>query len=87
MITIAHRLGAWPFSLTARLSKTRLTARSSESIMDFDRVLVLHEGEVAEFDTPRALLDQKDSKFRGMVEATGSFDELYAMTGSGRDGD
>ncbi|KAI5477473.1 ABC transporter [Pseudohyphozyma bogoriensis] len=59
---------------------TTLTiAHRLESIMDFDRVAVVSEGTIAEFDTPKALLDRKDSRFHEMVEATGDFDELYKM--------
>ncbi|GAA6017471.1 hypothetical protein JCM10207_008238 [Rhodosporidiobolus poonsookiae] len=63
---------------------TNLTvAHRLESIIDYDRVLVLRSGRVVEFDTPLALLDKRGSDgeeggaFAEMVEATGSWDELY----------
>ncbi|GAA5902469.1 hypothetical protein JCM6882_002761 [Rhodosporidiobolus microsporus] len=57
---------------------TNLTvAHRLESVIDFDRILVLRAGRVVEFDQPVKLLDQEDGVFREMVEATGSFDELY----------
>lgn len=34
----------------------------------YDRVLVLDKGEVAEYDTPLALLENPDSEFRSMCE-------------------
>ena len=35
--------------------------------MDSDRVLVMHQGTVVEYDTPRALLGNKRSFFYGLV--------------------
>jgi ABC-type multidrug transport system fused ATPase/permease subunit len=43
-------------------------AHRLNTIMDSDRVLVLDDGNVAEFDTPHALLQQEGSLFRSMVE-------------------
>lgn len=39
--------------------------------MDSDRVLVLDEGKIAEYDTPLALLANKDSIFHGMAKNAG----------------
>ncbi|EFN56982.1 hypothetical protein CHLNCDRAFT_143584 [Chlorella variabilis] len=56
---------------TAFADCTVLTiAHRLHTIMDSDRVLVLHEGQVREYDTPNNLLAQPDSAFRGMVEET-----------------
>ena len=41
------------------------------TIIDYDRILVLDHGRVAEFDTPCALLDKPQSLFRQLVDATG----------------
>ncbi len=57
--------------------KLILSLVCSDTIIDFDRILVLRAGRIAEFDKPVVLLDRKDSAFRDMVEATGRFDELY----------
>ncbi|GAA5982978.1 hypothetical protein JCM11641_006904 [Rhodosporidiobolus odoratus] len=55
-------------------------AHRLESVIDYDRILVMRAGRVVEFDTPLALLEDEDGAFRKMVEATGSFDELYEKT-------
>ena len=36
--------------------------------MDSDRVLVLDDGYVAEFDSPQALLEKPDGIFKAMVD-------------------
>jgi len=36
--------------------------------MDSDRVLVLDDGRIAEFDTPEKLLEMKDGIFKSMVD-------------------
>lgn len=38
------------------------------TVMDSDRVLVLHDGTIAEYDTPKVLMKKKGGFFRGMVE-------------------
>ncbi|XP_015785719.1 multidrug resistance-associated protein 1 [Tetranychus urticae] len=43
-------------------------AHRLNTIMDSDRVLVLDKGKVAEFDTPEALLDKKDSIFYSLAK-------------------
>lgn len=61
--------------------RTVLTiAHRLDTIIDSDRILVMSEGRVAEFDTPLALLQRADgSIFRGLCEQTGaSFESLYA---------
>ncbi|KAI4197560.1 MAG: hypothetical protein LQ348_002135 [Seirophora lacunosa] len=39
-------------------------AHKLETIIDFDKVAVLHNGELCEFDGPHALLAREDSRFR-----------------------
>lgn len=56
---------------------------ATESIMDFDRVVVLREGRVVELDRPLVLLNRADSVLRNMVEATGNWDTLYETASKG----
>lgn len=77
MLTIAHRLGT--FLVGLELRGRSLMFGLPESIMDFDRVLVLHQGEIAELETPSALLDRPNGVFRGMVEATGNWEKLSGL--------
>ncbi|KAI8853394.1 P-loop containing nucleoside triphosphate hydrolase protein [Chytridium lagenaria] len=52
--------------------KTVLTiAHRLNTVIDYDRVLVLDSGLVAEFDSPGALLSNTESKFYAMVSDTG----------------
>jgi ABC-type multidrug transport system fused ATPase/permease subunit len=44
-------------------------AHRLHTIMDSDRVMVLDDGVVLEFDSPSRLLKQKQGAFRGLVEA------------------
>ncbi|KAJ2515526.1 hypothetical protein H4217_005115 [Coemansia sp. RSA 1939] len=53
-------------------------AHRLRTVIDYDRVLVLDKGKVAEFDTPKNLLKKKGGIFRGMCEETGEFKELKA---------
>ena len=40
-------------------------------MIDYDRILVISGGELAEFDSPHALLSNSESLFYKMVEDTG----------------
>ncbi|KAM6971998.1 ATP-binding cassette sub-family C member 10 [Aplochiton taeniatus] len=52
--------------------KTVLTiAHRINTIMDSDRVLVMHAGKVVEFDTPTALCQRQDSMFHKLVGGRG----------------
>jgi ABC-type multidrug transport system fused ATPase/permease subunit len=46
-------------------------AHRLNTIADFDRVLVLQEGEMIEFDSPHELLSREDSLFSQLADATG----------------
>lgn len=52
---------------------TMLTiAHRIDTIVHYDVVLVMHDGKVVEFGAPRDLLDNADSAFSGLVNATGA---------------
>ncbi|KAF3909237.1 hypothetical protein ABW20_dc0104339 [Dactylellina cionopaga] len=53
-------------------------AHRLNTIMDYDRVLVLDAGKVVEYASPKELLDIRDGsgKFRGMCEQTGQMEEF-----------
>ncbi|CAG2067546.1 unnamed protein product, partial [Timema podura] len=46
-------------------------AHRLNTILDSNRVLVLDQGQVVEFDTPQSLLQKKDSVFYGMAKDAG----------------
>ncbi|CAG8493537.1 20876_t:CDS:10, partial [Dentiscutata erythropus] len=48
-----------------------------ETIIEFDKILVLENGNIAEFDRPDILLETPNSKFRKMCEKSGDFAKLY----------
>ncbi|KIV94453.1 hypothetical protein PV10_02220 [Exophiala mesophila] len=51
-------------------------AHRLSTIADFDKILVLGEGKVIEFDEPKALMQKAGGAFREMVESTGERAEL-----------
>ncbi|KAG0023260.1 hypothetical protein BGZ81_008188 [Podila clonocystis] len=54
-------------------------AHRIRTIADFDRVLVMNAGEVAEFDKPLTLMQKEGSIFRSMCERSSEFDALLAI--------
>ena len=46
-------------------------AHRLQTVIDFDKVLVLNEGEVAEFNHPHLLLQNEDGIFSSLVKDTG----------------
>jgi ATP-binding cassette subfamily C (CFTR/MRP) protein 1 len=54
-------------------------AHRLHTIADYDRVVVLVEGRVAEYGTPLELMRSSSSLFRDMCEATGDFDNLLKV--------
>ncbi|KAK4054059.1 hypothetical protein OIO90_003704 [Microbotryomycetes sp. JL221] len=56
---------------------TNLTiAHRLETVIDYDRILVLDSGKIVEYDSPSALLNQPNSRFRALCEASGDLEEL-----------
>lgn len=54
-------------------------AHRLSTIADFDRILVMGEGRVKEYDRPMQLMEIEDGIFRGMVEESGEREELEAV--------
>jgi len=45
-------------------------------VIDYDRLIVLEKGVIAEFDTPWNLIQKEDGIFRNMALKSGMFTEL-----------
>jgi len=54
-------------------------AHRLSTIADFDKILVLSEGKVAEYGSPKNLLNMKEGIFRGMCEDSGERDMLFEI--------
>lgn len=53
-------------------SSTIITiAHRLNTVLDYDRILVLKDGTIAELDSPKALMKQEGSIFRGMCQDAG----------------
>ena len=66
-------------TLREKFSKcTVLTiAHRINTIIDSDRVMVIHEGHLVEFDQPAELLQRPESLFYDLAQETGIFDILF----------
>ncbi|KAJ6590007.1 hypothetical protein DFH09DRAFT_1359037 [Mycena vulgaris] len=53
-------------------------AHRLKTVIDYDRLLVLDKGKLAEFDTPLRLIEKEDGIFRSMCMKSGYFAELEA---------
>ncbi|KAF9928278.1 hypothetical protein FBU30_002500 [Linnemannia zychae] len=58
-------------------------AHRLNTIIDYDRILVMHQGQVAEYDTPSNLLGNPDSVFSSMVAETGAQNAVHLRTLAG----
>ncbi|KAI5479254.1 ATP-binding cassette transporter [Pseudohyphozyma bogoriensis] len=54
-------------------------AHRLRTIIDFDRVMVLDQGRIVEFDKPSTLLRRDDSVFHGLCRESGDYEELKEM--------
>ncbi|CAF0893737.1 unnamed protein product [Rotaria sp. Silwood1] len=55
-------------------------AHRLRTVIDNDRIMVLNNGELVEFDTPSALLSNPNSYFVSLVDQTGSAEAKYLRT-------
>ncbi|EKM76533.1 hypothetical protein AGABI1DRAFT_122491 [Agaricus bisporus var. burnettii JB137-S8] len=62
-------------------------AHRLRTVIDYDRLIVLDNGQISEFDTPWNLIQKEDGIFRNMCLKSGSFAELetIAKTTAGSD--
>ncbi|RDB18199.1 ATP-dependent bile acid permease [Hypsizygus marmoreus] len=57
-------------------------AHRLRTVIDYDRLIVLDKGKIAEFDTPWKLIQRENGIFRNMCLKSGSFAELEATARS-----
>lgn len=65
-------------------------AHRLRTVIDYNRVLLLEDGKIVEFDTPPNLLANKESKFYALCKATGKEEfsmlkRLAGVTGATRE--
>lgn len=56
----------------------RTVAHRLRTVIDYDRLIVLDKGKLAEFDTPYNLIHKEGGIFRSMCLQSGTFAELEA---------
>ncbi|KAJ2961221.1 hypothetical protein NQZ79_g3555 [Umbelopsis isabellina] len=49
------------------------------TVIEYDRILVIEQGKVVEFDNPYTLIMNVNSKFHSMCKSSGEFDKLLSM--------
>jgi ABC-type multidrug transport system fused ATPase/permease subunit len=54
-------------------------AHRLQTVIDYDKVLVLEKGEVVEFDDPWELIKKEDGSFKSMCATSGDFDTLFEL--------
>ncbi|KAF8836435.1 P-loop containing nucleoside triphosphate hydrolase protein [Paxillus ammoniavirescens] len=62
-------------------------AHRLKTVIDYDRLVVLDKGEIAEFDTPLNLIQKEDGIFKNMCLKSGTFAELEAAARAKADKD
>lgn len=69
------------------IKNTTITiAHRLQTIIDYDKVLVLDKGEVVEYGDPFDLVSRQDGVFHGMCEMTGDLDVLVKDAKKAHDG-
>ena len=61
-------------------------AHRLKTVLDYDRILVLGNGEVLEFDTPEALINKTGGVFREMCRASADWAMLQTIARRGSRG-
>lgn len=56
-------------------------AHRLRTIMDYDKILVLSDGKVLEYDTPKALLSNPEGFLRSLVDSSSEKSDLEALAG------
>jgi len=78
--SIDHATDAKIQETIQKLENTTITiAHRLKTIVDYDKVLVLEQGEVIEFGEPIELMDKEDGLFKGMCEESGEADVLREL--------
>lgn len=54
-------------------------AHRLETIIFYDRILVLSNGEISEYDSPWTLLQDAKSAFSNLCQKSGEYDKLYDL--------
>lgn len=57
-------------------------AHRLHTVIEYDRILVLDQGEIVEFDSPLTLISNSESAFYKMCRNSGEFDSLVALAKS-----
>lgn len=62
-----------------RYSLLLTIAHRLRTVIDYDRLIVLEQGRVVEFDTPAKLLEKEDGIFKKMCLNSGMYSELESV--------